>query len=77
MPAYPDRTPRPRPGTYTKKLTDQLMELVFLVQGDLIVRERINLGALITIELHGRDVMDNMYAAEVCVTCGYLHVFHQ
>ena len=41
------------------------MELVYLVQGELIVRERINLGALITIELHGRDVMDNIYAAKV------------
>lgn len=37
-----------------------MRRIVQLVQGDQLPHQRINLGALITIELHARDVVDRM-----------------
>eukprot|EP01012_Entosiphon_sulcatum_P030911 TRINITY_DN3847_c0_g1_i1.p1 TRINITY_DN3847_c0_g1~~TRINITY_DN3847_c0_g1_i1.p1 ORF type:complete len:4187 (-),score=787.17 TRINITY_DN3847_c0_g1_i1:47-10915(-) len=56
---------------YSRVLHEQLLGLVHVVQGDLKGFERINLGALITIELHSRDVVDTMVNEEVSATTDF------
>ena len=46
--------------SFALKLHDRLMELVDIVQSPLKAVERINMGSLITIEVHAKDTIDNM-----------------
>ena len=45
---------------FSDRLFKQLMDLVDVVQSPLKAIERINMGALITIEVHAKDTIDNM-----------------
>lgn len=48
---------------YLGKSTADLMDLTDLVRGDLSVQERLTLGALITIDVHARDVVQGLLDA--------------
>eukprot|EP00759_Apiculatamorpha_spiralis_P058927 PhF_6_TR948/c1_g1_i1/m.1750/K10408/DNAH; dynein heavy chain, axonemal len=51
--------------TFSELLHKQLMEFVEVVQSPLGKVERINMGALITIEVHAKDTIDNMAEAHI------------
>ncbi|CAM39593.2 putative dynein heavy chain [Leishmania braziliensis MHOM/BR/75/M2904] len=55
-------------GCYAKVLDRQLRQLVEVVQSPLTAIQQINMGALITIEVHAKDTVDNMQAAKVSST---------
>lgn len=48
------------------------MELTDLVQGELSDAERLTLGALITVDVHARDVVQELVDAGALVVAGYL-----
>eukprot|EP01028_Stygiella_incarcerata_P009150 TRINITY_DN426_c0_g1_i1.p1 TRINITY_DN426_c0_g1~~TRINITY_DN426_c0_g1_i1.p1 ORF type:complete len:4140 (-),score=1088.60 TRINITY_DN426_c0_g1_i1:191-12610(-) len=50
---------------YAKTLHRQLLGLTEIVRGDLTMLDRLTLGALITIDVHSRDVVQNMVASNV------------
>ncbi|CAJ1990204.1 dynein heavy chain [Leishmania donovani] len=50
---------------YAKVLDRQLRQLVEVVQSPLTAMQQINMGALITIEVHAKDTVDSMQAAKV------------
>ena len=50
---------------YAKKSEDQLLELVQVVQSPLSRLQRVNMGALITIEVHAKDTCFNLVNAKV------------
>ncbi|KAG5499789.1 hypothetical protein GH5_03924 [Leishmania sp. Ghana 2012 LV757] len=53
---------------YAKVLDRQLRQLVEVVQSPLTAVQQINMGALITIEVHAKDTVDSMQAAKVSST---------
>ncbi|KPI89108.1 putative dynein heavy chain [Leptomonas seymouri] len=52
-------------GDFAKVLDRQLRQLVEVVQSPLTAVQQINMGALITIEVHAKDTVDNMLADSV------------
>jgi len=51
---------------YSEICTEQMMKVVELVRGDLNKNNRITLGSLVTLDLHGRDVLqDELYKENV------------
>ncbi|KAM4746905.1 dynein axonemal heavy chain 3-like [Rhinophrynus dorsalis] len=57
--------------TYLKKCSDQIEEIVNLVRGTLTKMERITLGALITIDVHARDVVYSLNASATTNTSDF------
>ncbi|KAG5500386.1 hypothetical protein JKF63_03478 [Porcisia hertigi] len=53
---------------YAKVLDKQLRQLVGVVQSPLTAVQQINMGALITIEVHAKDTVDGMCSAKVSST---------
>eukprot|EP00798_Chlamydomonas_sp_ICE-L_P021154 gene21154-28043_t len=53
--------------TLAAKNTDELMEEVMLVRGELTTLERATLGSLVVLDVHGRDVVVEMVKDEVAV----------
>ena len=52
-------------GEYGKKLTSDLLEVVGKVRGQLTKLERQTLGALVVMDVHARDVVENMSTQNV------------
>ena len=50
---------------YVTKSTDDLLDLTDLVRGKLTKLQRLTLGALITIDVHARDVVENLQHANL------------
>ncbi|KAL7709319.1 dynein heavy chain cytosolic putative [Lotmaria passim] len=53
---------------FAKVLDKQLLQLVEVVQSPLTAVQQINMGALITIEVHAKDTVDSMQAGHVAST---------
>jgi dynein heavy chain, axonemal len=53
-------------GEYLKQCTRELMDLTDLVRGQLSSQDRLTLGALITIDVHARDVVQELADAGGC-----------
>ncbi|XP_053321162.1 dynein axonemal heavy chain 3-like [Spea bombifrons] len=51
--------------TYLKQSNKQIEDIVSLVRGRLTKMERITLGALITIDVHARDVVSSLYTRRI------------
>lgn len=58
-------------GAFFDKLERQLDELVDIVQSPLNARERINMGALITVEVHAKDTVEDMKRKGVSSVCSF------
>ena len=52
-------------ASYLTKCTKDLMDLTDLVRGNLSYQDRTTLGALITVDVHARDVVQELSDAGV------------
>jgi dynein heavy chain len=50
---------------YYQKLATQLMDLVYLVRGDITKLQRLSIGALVVIDVHAKDTTENLVKCNI------------